>query len=96
MNAVRFQEFDARGRATVVSCTVLEICRAWSKEKTYYEWRDYRHRRTNKRKPEDMDVVNGVRVADVSFAVYVLLRAANVVADGGISCRYLHFEPGND
>ncbi|KAH7726697.1 dihydrouridine synthase domain-containing protein [Aphelenchoides avenae] len=63
------QEFDPRGRATVVSGTVLEICRAWSKEKTYYEWRDYRHRRTNKRKPDDMDIVNGVRVADISFAV---------------------------
>jgi tRNA-dihydrouridine synthase 2 len=63
------QEFDPRGKATVNAGTVLEICRAWSKENTYYDWKNFRLRRSHKRKPEDMDVVEGIRTADISFAV---------------------------
>ncbi|CAJ0962586.1 unnamed protein product, partial [Mesorhabditis belari] len=62
------QEHDPRGRATVASGCVSEICAAWNLEEIYEKWRLYRQRMKCKRKNE-LCPETGAQFIDVTFPV---------------------------
>ncbi|KAK0424706.1 hypothetical protein QR680_008800 [Steinernema hermaphroditum] len=60
------QEFDPRGRQTVLAATVHEICKAWNREEKFVECKKARLRHSHKRhlKP---DPETGICFFDISF-----------------------------
>uniref|UniRef100_A0A1I8ANN0 DRBM domain-containing protein n=1 Tax=Steinernema glaseri TaxID=37863 RepID=A0A1I8ANN0_9BILA len=60
------QEFDPRGRQTVLSITVLEICKAWGREAKYEECKKAQLRHSHKRHWEP-DPKTGICFFDISF-----------------------------
>jgi len=60
------QEFDPRGRETVLSATVHEICKAWNRAEKFEECKRARLRHSHKRHCEP-DQVTGIYFVDLTF-----------------------------
>ncbi|CAI4221468.1 unnamed protein product [Auanema sp. JU1783] len=70
------QEHDVRGKATVAAGSVLEICKAWSVEHVYEEFRQKRARQQCKRKYDEEE--DGTRYIDITFPLKKLREPRNL------------------